>query len=288
MLFLVLSPQGIIFDKKSIIEYILKQKKYIKAQKKAYEAYILDCAIDNSEKKEHEKLKELKDFIKVSEGVKIRRTEPSLETPSRSVRGETPTPVNKLSKYAVWETPADGPTKLTDGKGCLKRKLVVDDGLLDGTGHFKAPKTKVEKPDKHVKCPITGQKLEYKNLMDIKFKAIDPDAKYEKPNFEGLKMGHANQEITHSKWCCAITGDPLHNSMQLLVMKTPGEEHAWVVSEKAFNEMVKPNMICPLSNKKIEMKDIYKIRRSGTGFSGTNSQGILVKTECCIMNMSAS
>jgi len=233
-------------------------------------------------------MKELKDFIKVSEGVKIRRTEPSLETPSRSVRGQTPTPVNKLSKYAVYDTPADGPVKLTDGKGCLKRKLVVEDGLMDGTGQYKAPRKAVAKPDKHVKCPITGQKLEYKALMDIKFKAIDPDSIREKPHFEGIKMGSANQEINHTRWCCAITGDPLHNSMQLLVMKTPGEEHAWVICEKSFNEMVKPNMTDPLTDKKITMENIYKIRRSGTGFSKTNSDKTLVKTECAIMNMSAS
>ena len=85
----------------------------------------------------------------------------------------------------------------------------------------------------------------------------------------------------------AITGDPLHNSMQLLVMKTPGEEHAWVICEKSFNEMVKPNMTDPLTDKKITMENIYKIQRSGTGFSKTNSK-TLVKTECAIMNMSAS
>lgn len=294
----MLSPEGIIFDKKSIIEYILKQKKYLRAQKKAYEAYLLDCAIDNSEKREHDKMKEIKDFIKVSDGVKIRRTGGSLETPfscrsmGNSISGETPTAVNKLSRFACYDTPKDGDGgethfKLTDGKGPLKRKLVVENGLMDGGGGFKAPREKITKPAKHVKCPVTGKKLEYKGLMEIKFKAIDPDAKHEKVHFEGLRMGSANAEINHTKWCCAITGDPLHNMMQLLVMKTPGEEHAWVVSEKAFNEMVKPNLICPLSNKKITMKDVFTIRRSGTGFSKTNEK-VLVKTECAIMMMSSS
>lgn len=220
--------------------------------------------------------------------MKIRRTEPSLENASRSVRGETPTPINKLSRYAVWDTPVDSDcTPLTDGKGCLKRKLVVENGLMDGTGQYQAPRQAMKKPDKHVKCPVTGKSLEYKNLMEIKFKPIDPEGQKEKEVFEGLRMGSANAEIKHTKWCCAITGDPLHNSQQLLVMKTPGEAHAWVITEKSFDEMVKPTMTCPLSNKKITMKDVMFIRRSGTGFSKTNSE-VLVKTHCVISNMTAS
>merc|ERR1711976_234179 len=262
----VLSKDGIIFDKKSILEYILKRKKMMKQQKKAYEAYLLELAEDKEREKEVERIKVLHDFIKTTDGVKIRKVDISLDTPSNSIRGGTPTP--SLSKYAVWDTPADGKTKLTDGKGCLKRKLVVDHGLLDGTGHFKAPKQPVEKPDKYVKCPITGNRLEYKELMEIKFRPIDPDAARAPVRHESSTMGGVWVEAP-PKWCCAISGDPLTNNMQLLVLKTPGEKDAMVISESSYNNTVKPSMICPFTNKKITDDCIFKIRRSGTGFSKT-------------------
>ena len=55
---------------------------------------------------------------------------------------------------------------LTDGKGVLKRKLEVGEGLLDGTGQGGKLRKVVEKPDKHVRCPITGNPLEFKELTD--------------------------------------------------------------------------------------------------------------------------
>ena len=43
-----------------------------------------------------------------------------------------------------------------------------------------AAKTKVEKPDKTVYCPMSGKPLKMKDLIDVKFQLIKPDEKEEK------------------------------------------------------------------------------------------------------------
>ena len=59
-----------------------------------------------------------------------------------------------------------GYASLTDGKGVLKRQLENGDGTVSGTGQGGALKMVIEKPDKFVKCPITGKQLEFSQLTD--------------------------------------------------------------------------------------------------------------------------
>ena len=100
--------------------------------------------------------------MKTSNSVVIRKVD-GLNTPLRSVRDPDQTP--ECNRFWMEATPRDSQrTLLSDGKGSLKRKLEVEDGLLDGTGSYKMKKQAVEKPDKYLKCPITGKKLDFKEL----------------------------------------------------------------------------------------------------------------------------
>lgn len=104
-----------------------------------------------------------------------------------------------------------------------------------------------------------------------------------KPKHASSIAGQATQE-TKSRFCCAISGDPLSNSMKLVAIKSPGVDDAKVCSEDAYINSVKATMICPFTNKKLEDKDVIKMRRGGTGFASTND---LQRTEKSAAHMSA-
>lgn len=277
----ILSAEGVLYDKTAVLEFIVNQKRYIKSQKKAYEEYLKEKAAEEERKKEIQKKKELKEFIKASDSVVIRQIN-ALNTPLRSVRDPDQTP--NCNRFWVAESARDSQrTLLSDGKGSLKRKLEVEDGLLDGTGSYKMKKV-VEKPDKYVKCPISGKKLDFKELFTIKFRLIDPDGAKIPQKHIGSVAGGAHQENSIPQYCCAVSGNPLTNHMKLMVIRVP-DAPVHVISESSFVNSVKPTMTCPFTNKPITMDQVVEIRRGATGFASTNN---LQKTEKKVSAMGPS
>jgi len=270
----MVSRHGILFDKESVLSYIIKQKAKNKQQKKMYEEYIKSLKDADERKKRIDKIKEVNQFIKTSDSLCL-RSDP-IDNPLRSVRGDFTPAVG--SNFWVAGTVRDTHyASLTDGKGVLKRKIEVEDGLLDGTGQGGKLRKVISKPDKHVRCPITNNPLEYKDLIPTVFKRIDgKKMNAAKPTEDKLAdgskstvAGQANH-AAKSKYCCAISGDPLSNSMKLVVMVAPGLDEARVCSEQAYIRSVKKTMICPFTNKKITEKDVISLKRGGTGFSSSN------------------
>lgn len=145
----------------------------------------------------------------------------------------------------------------------MKRTIHVEDGLLDGTGFGGAMRAEVKKPDKHVRCPVTKEILDFAKLYPVNFKKIDKDV--DKVKQKASVAGGANQEKV-TKFCCAITGDPLTNATKLIIFKEGGH----VISKEAFEKAVKKTMTNPFNNQKITDKDYIELRRGGTGFAQTN------------------
>jgi nitric oxide synthase-interacting protein len=86
-----------------------------------------------------------------------------------------------------------------------------------------AKKTKLEKPDKTVYCPISRQPIRVKDLVDVQWtETRDPDDK---------KKLIAREERYH----CAVTGDILNNASQCAVIKTTGH----VVTKDCVEKIIK-------------------------------------------------
>lgn len=258
----VVSEQGVIFDKEQVLKYIIEQKKDIKRQSECYKQYIQDLKDAESRKDRIKKQKELNQFIKQTDSLVV-RTDP-LDNPLRSVRGERTPAINGQFWQAGTVRDTNYAT-LTDGKGDLKRTIEVEDGLLDGTGFGGAMRAAIKKPDKHVRCPVTKEPLDFAKLLPIIFKQIDKDVDVTRASQKASVAGGANQEKV-SKYCCAITGDPLTNSTKLIVFKKGGQ----CISKEAFDKAVKKTMTNPFNNEKITKADFIELRRGGTGFSQTN------------------
>lgn len=117
-----------------------------------------------------------------------------------------------------------------------------------------ASTAKLQKPDSRIFCPISGEILKVKDLIDVKFtQTNDSDEKQ-------------SLETREARYMCAVTKDVLTNAQQHAVLRTTGD----VVTGECVEKLIKKDMIHPLTNEKLTDKDIIWLQRGGTGFSSVN------------------
>jgi len=121
-----------------------------------------------------------------------------------------------------------------------------------------ASKTKVEKPDKTVYCPMSGKPLKMKDLIDVKFQLIKPDEKDEKKSIISRE----------ERYRCAVTHDVLNNATPVAVLKHTGD----AVTVECVEKIIKKDMRHPLTGQSLEEKDIIYVQRGGTGYSSANEK----------------
>lgn len=253
----MVSPQGVVFDKETVLKYIIKQKKDLKMQRIEYKQYLQDLKDAETRKHRIKKQREITNFIKTTDALVV-RSDP-IDNPLRSVRGDK-TPAN--SNFWVAGTVRDtNYATLTDGRGILKRTIDVEDGLLDGTGYGGEMRKIISKPDKHVRCPVTKEPLEFDKLLPVTFTRIQGKQEAQKASIAG-----SSTQGEPSKFVCAISGDPLTNATKLMVFKSGGQ----VITVESFDKAVKKTMICPFTQNKLTKDDYITLRRGGTGFSSAN------------------
>jgi nitric oxide synthase-interacting protein len=117
-----------------------------------------------------------------------------------------------------------------------------------------AKKAKMDKPDSTVYCPVSGKQLKAKDLITVKFTLVnDPDDK-------------KSLILKENRYMCPITHDILSNSVPCAVIRTTGD----VVTMECVEKIIKKDWIHPLTNAKLQEKDIIELQRGATGFSSVN------------------
>lgn len=122
-----------------------------------------------------------------------------------------------------------------------------------------AAKSKVEKPDKTIYCPMSGKPLKMKDLIDVKFQLLKPE-----DDKEAKKSIIAREE----RYKCAVTHDILNNATAVVVLKTTGD----VVTVECVEKIIRKDMRHPLTNQALKESDIIYLHRGGTGYSAANDQ----------------
>jgi nitric oxide synthase-interacting protein len=118
-----------------------------------------------------------------------------------------------------------------------------------------ANKAKLQKPNSKIYCPVTGEILKMKDLIDVKFTPVN--------DTDNDKKSLIAQE---TRFMCAVTKDVLTNSQKLAVIRTTGD----VVTKDCVEKIIKKDWIHPLTNEKLTEKDIIPLQRGGTGFATAN------------------
>merc|ERR1712179_224291 len=116
-----------------------------------------------------------------------------------------------------------------------------------------AGKSKIEKPDKTVFCPVSGKPLKMKDFVDVKFtKIIESE---ERHSLQGKR----------DRYKCPVSGDVLGNNIPCAILRTTGD----VVTMEVI-KLLKKDMLHPITGQKLLESDIIPIIRGGTGFASIN------------------
>jgi len=227
----VVTPQGWIFDKEAIYKFILEKKKEYEKKMAEY---------GRQKDAELEEMREMASLEKDQLKQKFEQREKSIVT-------------KKAETAAVAKAGSSEYASLSNVHGDRKRELP---SFWLPSCLPEAKKSKIEKPDKTVYCPMSRKPLKVKDLVDVQWTlAKDPDDK---------KSLIARDE----RYQCAVTGDVLNNSSHCAVLRPTGH----VVTVDCVEKIIKKDWQHPLTGQSLKEKDIIYIQRGATGFSAANSE----------------
>ncbi|KAE9420190.1 hypothetical protein Angca_005648 [Angiostrongylus cantonensis] len=116
-----------------------------------------------------------------------------------------------------------------------------------------ADATKLEKPSQKVLCPLSGKPLKLKDLMDVKFTPIPKD-------------DDKSLIVAQTRYMCAVTHDALTNATRCAYLKKSKCIVTWDVVET----LIKKDWLDPISGDPMTENDVIELQRGGTGFAATN------------------
>jgi len=226
----VISPQGYIFDKEAIIKFFLDKKATYNKQMKEYEKQKEAEVTETREFIEEEKAIEKAKFEEREKNIVTKRVEAFKNKDDEEAGGSISNMTEGRKRHlpAFW-MPSMVPT---------------------------AKKSKLEKPEKTVYCPISRKPIKMKEFTDIKWTYVrDPDEK-------------RSLISRDERYQCAVTGDVFNDSSHCAVLKNTGH----VVTVECVNKIIKKDWTHPLTGEKLEEKDIIYVQRGATGYAAANDE----------------
>ncbi|XP_013174940.1 PREDICTED: nitric oxide synthase-interacting protein homolog [Papilio xuthus] len=219
----VVTKDGYLFDKEAILEYIIAKKTEYTRKFKQYEKQL---------KKEEAEKKELADAEKEANLIKFMSRERNISHSSSNSQPSTSSSVSNLANGKHKQLPSFWiPSQLPDAK-----------------------RSKIEKPDPTVYCPISGKPLKMKDLIEVNWTLVkDPDDK-------------KSLIAKENRYMCPITHDILSNAVPCAIIRTTGH----VVTMECVEKIIKKDWLHPLTGDKLKEKDIIPLQRGGTGYALTN------------------
>lgn len=227
----VVTPDGYLYEKQAILEYILHQKTEIAKKMKAYEkqkqAQKSSSQIE-SKSVEREKVEK----FKTSENTIVSK------------------PINPFtSKESEKKSSADG----SSGESSIASSSKSLPSFWIPSLTPEAKPTLLKKPSKTVLCPMSGRPIKMNDLINVRFTPLDPS------------LDRVALLTRQDRYVCAVTRDVLGNSVPCSVLRSSGA----VVTQECVEKLIGKDMIDPMSGDKLSDKDIIYLQRGGTGFAGS-------------------
>ncbi|XP_062945762.1 nitric oxide synthase-interacting protein isoform X1 [Cynocephalus volans] len=234
----VVTPDGYLYEREAILEYILHQKKEIARQMKAYEK---QRGAQREEQKELQRAAaqdQVRGFLEKEAAIVSRPLNPFM---SKAPLGTSPG--DRERTYDAQPGPSGCPPS--------KDKVLPSFWIPSLTPEAKA--TKLEKPSRTVTCPMSGKPLRMSDLIPVRFTPLDGSV-----DRVGL--------ITRSeRYVCAVTRDSLSNATPCAVLRPSGA----VVTLECVEKLIRKDMVDPVTGDKLTDRDIIVLQRGGTGFAGS-------------------
>lgn len=198
----VVTPNGYLFDKEAILEYIVHQKAEIARQTKEYL---------KQKKRDREEMAALATAEEQARAARFIETEKNIVSKPVSSLGESSRNENgsicNMANGNEKKLPSFWIPSLTPSSSDVKLK----------------------KPEKHVLCPMSGEPLKAKDLLPVQFTQInDPDDR-------------RALIVRKCRYMCAVTHDVLGNSVPAAVLRTSGNVVTMECVEKLIRkDMIDP------------------------------------------------
>lgn len=229
----VVTPDGYLYEKQAILEYILHQKTEIAKKMKAYE-------------KQKQALKSTNQLESKSEE---RQRVERFKTSENSIVSK---PINPFTSGQKKDGEAS-----SSGESCTAGPAPSSSQSLPSfwipSLTPEAKPTLLKKPSKAVLCPMSGRPIKMNDLIPVNFTPLDASLD---------RVALLNRQ---ERYVCAVTRDALGNSVPCAVLRPSGA----VVTQECVERLIKKDMIDPVCGDKLTEKDIIPLQRGGTGFAGS-------------------
>ncbi|XP_026209417.1 nitric oxide synthase-interacting protein [Anabas testudineus] len=233
----VVTPDGYLYDKQAILEYILHQKTEIAKKMKAYEK-------QKQMQKSNSQLES-----KSEERERVER----FKTKENSIVSKPINPFTTGQSKGNEKGSTDGSSteSSTAASAATSSQSLPSFWIPSLTPESKP--TLLKKPSKVVLCPMSGQPIKMNELIPVHFTPLDPS------------LDRVALLTRQDRYVCAVTRDVLGNSVPCAVLRPSGS----VVTQECVEKLIKKDMIDPVTGDKLSDKDIIPLQRGGTGFSAS-------------------
>lgn len=192
----MISPEGFIFDKESILSYILDQKKSFKRKLKIWEQQT-KMESEKEVTKHRRKEEELKEKFMSIEATPTQLLPETPSVSSRALKRRYPSPESNEVKKSVESVSNMAGEKAKEWKSFWVPEL-----------NPTAEPTKIEKPSEKVLCPLSGNPLKFKDMLPVKFMPSDDE------------KNHSKIVAKSTRYICPISRDVLTNTTKCAYLKT--------------------------------------------------------------------
>uniref|UniRef100_I3K3W5 Nitric oxide synthase-interacting protein n=1 Tax=Oreochromis niloticus TaxID=8128 RepID=I3K3W5_ORENI len=225
----VVTPDGYLYEKQAILEYILHQKTQIAKKMKAYEKQKQAQRSSNQLESKSEERERVERF----------------KTKENSIVSK---PINPFTSGRDTEQPGELSSAATAASSSQSLPSFWIPSLTP-----EAKPTALKKPSKTVLCPMSGKPIKMNELITVRFTPLDPS------------LDRVALLTRQDRYICAVTKDVLGNSVPCAVLRPSGA----VVTQECVEKLIKKDMTDPLTGDKLSEKDIIPLQRGGTGFAGS-------------------
>ncbi|XP_007575670.1 PREDICTED: nitric oxide synthase-interacting protein [Poecilia mexicana] len=229
----VVTPDGYLYEKQAILEYILHQKTEIAKKMKAYE-------------KQKQALKSTNQLESKSEE---RQRVERFKTSENSIVSK---PINPFKSGQKKESEASSSGEASNAGPAPSSSQSLPSFWIPSLTPEAKP-TLLKKPSKAVLCPMSGRPIKMNDLIPVNFTPLDPSLD---------RVALLNRQ---ERYVCAVTRDALGNSVPCAVLRPSGT----VVTQECVEKLIKKDMTDPMSGAKLTERDIIPLQRGGTGFAGS-------------------
>ncbi|XP_068173485.1 nitric oxide synthase-interacting protein [Antennarius striatus] len=228
----VVTPDGYLYEKQAILEYILHQKKEIAQKMKAYEKQKQAQKSNNQLESKSEERERVEKFKKRENSIVSK-------------------PINPfISGKSVGEKSRGDSGESSDSHAGSSQSL-PSFWIPSLTPESKP--TLIKKPSKAVLCPMSGRPIKMNELVTVRFTPLDSS------------LDRVALLTRQDRYVCAVTRDVLGNSVPCAVLKPSGS----VVTQECVEKLIKDDMVDPVNGEKLHDKDIIPLQRGGTGFAAS-------------------